>query len=265
MEFMLNISTSTRFKEAFIEFDRWKLYFKGLGVTLQIALLAILIGVAIGVFFAMIKYVNKKTKKLKILNSIADLYILIVRGTPVVLQMLIMYTVVFVSSLQYEGMEIIAGGLTFGLNSAAYVAEIVRAGFESIDDGQMEAGRSLGMTTSQTMKKIITPQAIRNVMPPLFNEFIVLVKETAIVGFVGVKDLGKIPNDITGITLDRLPPLLIAAAFYLVVVLFLTAILKLIEKKFSKSDRTPIKISRFDKTYLNKFLNSLKKNSKEDK
>ena len=222
-----------RFYKAFLFDDRYKLYFKGLENTLLIALIATLIGVAIGIILAMVNYVNRKTGKLKFLSAIANTYIMIIRGTPVVLQLFIMYFVVFVSSDN----GIMIGSFTFGLNSGAYVAEIVRAGFESVDYGQMEAGRSLGMSTGQTMIKVITPQAVRNVMPPLFNEFITLVKETAIVGYVGIMDLGKVPGLIQSRTFDYLFPLLISAVMYLIIVMALTGILKIIEKKMSKSDR----------------------------
>lgn len=222
-----------RFYKSFFVQDRWKMYFEGLGNTIIIALIATLIGTTIGVLFAMIKYVNKRSGKLKILNKIADVYITIIRGTPVVLQLMILYFIVF--SGWNNGIMI--GAITFGLNSGAYVAEIARAGFESVDDGQMEAGRSLGMSTWQTMYHIIIPQAIRNCLPPLFNEFITLVKETAIVGYVGIMDLGKIPGLIQSRTFDYLFPLLIAALLYLAVVMILTKILHLIEKHFAKSDR----------------------------
>ena len=222
-----------RFDNSFLEQDRWKMYFEGLGNTLIIAFIATLIGTTIGVMFAMIKYVNKRTGKLKVLNTIASVYITIIRGTPVVLQLMILYFIVF------SGWDngILIGSITFGLNSGAYVAEIARAGFESVDDGQMEAGRSLGMSTGQTMFHIIIPQAIRNCLPPLFNEFITLVKETAIVGYVGIMDLGKIPGLIQSRTFDYLFPLLIAAILYLIVVMALTKILHIIEKHFAKADR----------------------------
>lgn len=227
------ITLWNRFDKSFLEQDRWKMYFEGLGNTLIIAFIATLIGTTIGVIFAMIKYVNKRTDKLKILNKIANVYITVIRGTPVVLQLMILYFIVF------SGWDngILIGAITFGLNSGAYVAEIARAGFESVDDGQMEAGRSLGMSTWQTMRHVIIPQAIRNCLPPLFNEFITLVKETAIVGYVGIMDLGKIPGLIQSRTFDYLFPLLIAALLYLAVVMVLTKILHVIEKRFSKSDR----------------------------
>lgn len=228
------MSVYDKFNRAFFVQDRWKMYLEGLGNTIIIALIATLIGTTIGVIFAMIKYINKKSGKLKILSKIVNLYITIVRGTPVVLQLMILYFIVF------SGWDngIMIGAITFGLNSGAYVAEIARAGFESVDDGQMEAGRSLGMSTWQTMYHIIIPQAIRNCLPPLFNEFITLVKETAIVGYVGIMDLGKIPGLIQSRTFDYLFPLVIAAVLYLAVVMVLTKILHIIEKRFAKSDRT---------------------------
>lgn len=233
MNSVLSATFQERLYKAFIYDDRYKLYFKGLGNTLLIALFATLIGVAIGVTLAMIVYVNKKTGKLKVLSLIAKTYIMIIRGTPVVLQLFIMYFVVLASSDN----GLLIGALTFGLNSGAYVAEIVRAGFESVDYGQMEAGRSLGLSTGQTLLRVVTPQAVRNVMPPLFNEFITLVKETAIVGYVGILDLGKVPGLIQSRTFDYLFPLLIAAIMYLAIVMGLTGILKLIEKQMAKTDR----------------------------
>lgn len=238
-------SVATRFDKAFFVEDRWKLYLEGLGNTILIALMATVIGVVLGVLFAVVNYVNKKTGKLKPLSVISNIYITIVRGTPVVLQLMIMYFVVFVSwnfevtvgSVELFDSSLLIGAITFGLNSAAYVAEIARAGFEAVDDGQREAGRSLGLSNVQTMWYIIVPQAMRNSLPPLFNEFITLVKETAIIGYLGVYDLGKIPGLIQSRTFDYLPPLMIAAVMYLVVVMILTAILRVLEKKFAKSDR----------------------------
>lgn len=222
-----------RFEKAFFVQDRWKMYLEGLGNTLLIALIAACIGILIGVTIAMLKYINKRTGKLKIVAKVCDFYITLVRGTPVVLQLMILYFIVFA----FWDNGIMIGAITFGLNSGAYVAEIARAGFESVDDGQMEAGRSLGLSTWQTMRAIIIPQAVRNCLPPLFNEFIMLVKETAIVGYVGIYDLGKIPGLIQSRTFDYLFPLLIAAALYLVVVLALTKVLHVIEKKMARSDR----------------------------
>lgn len=232
------ISIWNKFGRAFLAENRWKLYLEGLGNTLIIALLAAIIGIVIGVIFAVINYVNKKTGKLKVLKTISQVYVTLVRGTPVVLQLMILYFVVFSS---WDN-GIMIGAITFGLNSAAYVAEIARAGFEAVDDGQREAGRALGLSTAQTMRYIIVPQALRNCLPPLFNEFITLVKETAIVGYVGIYDLGKIPGLIQSRTFDYLFPLLIAAVMYLAVVLVLTAILHALEKKLAKSDRVQISV-----------------------
>ena len=222
-----------RFYKAFFFQDRWLLYLEGLGNTIIIALIATLIGTVIGVSFAMVKYINKKSGRLKFLSKVINVYITVIRGTPVVLQLMILYFIVF------SGWDngILIGSITFGLNSSAYVAEIARSGFESVDDGQMEAGRSLGLSTWQTMYHIISPQAIKNCLPPLFNEFITLVKETAIVGYVGIMDLGKIPGLIQSRTFDYLFPLLIAAVLYLVIVMILTKILHVIENRFAKSDR----------------------------
>jgi len=209
------------------------MYLEGLGNTLLIALIAAAIGIAIGVTMAMVNYINKRTGKLKPLAAICRFYITLVRGTPVVLQLMILYFVVFA----FWDNGIMIGAITFGINSGAYVAEIARSGFESVDDGQMEAGRSLGLSTWQTMRSIIIPQAVRNCLPPLFNEFIMLVKETAIVGYVGIYDLGKIPGLIQSRTFDYLFPLLIAAVLYLVVVMALTRVLRIIERNLAKSDR----------------------------
>ncbi len=231
---LLSLSFITQFRRAFIEQDRWKMYLEGLGNTLIIAIVAAIIGVTIGVLFAMVAYVNKRTGKFKVLKVISDVYITIVRGTPVVLQLMILYFVVFAT---WDN-GIMIGAITFGLNSGAYVAEIARAGFESVDNGQMEAGRSLGLSTWQTMWHIIIPQAFKNCLPPLFNEFITLVKETAIVGYVGIRDLGKVPGIINSRTFDYLVPLLIAAIFYLVIVMILTKVLHIIEKRFGKAERS---------------------------
>lgn len=248
-----------KFYDAFIKFDRWELYLKGLKTTLIVALIAIIIGIVIGVVVAMVNYVNKKTGKLKVLNFITKIYVTVIRGTPVVLQMFIMFTVIFITqlgdlkigSVVWEGgADYLIGGLTFGLNSGAYVAEIIRAGFESVDDGQMEAGRSLGLSMGQTVRAVITPQAIRNVLPPLFNEFIILVKETSVLGYVGVMDLGRVPSIITSITFETMPPLIIVACMYLVLVLILTGILKLLEKYLSKSDRNFKRVNVRGKSFI---------------
>lgn len=230
-----------RFRSAFLDDDRWLLYFKGLQNTLLMSLLAVLIGIAFGVLLAVILYTKKKTGKLKILSAIANTYVTVIRGTPVVLQLFIMYFIVLASVKN----GIIVGAVTFGLNSAAYVSEVARAGLDSVDEGQMEAGRALGLSYPKTMIKIVLPQALRNMIPALFNEFIALVKETSVAGYVGITDLGKIPGLIQSRTFDYLFPLLFASLLYLVVVCFLTLIEKLLEKKFSKGDRNITDKKRF--------------------
>ena len=235
------LSVWTRFDRAFLVEDRWKLYLEGLGNTLLIALMATIIGVVLGIIFAVINYVNKKTGKLKPLSVIANIYITVVRGTPVVLQLMIMYFVVFVSwnfDVTVGGVELfdsslLIGAITFGLNSAAYVAEITRAGFEAVDDGQREAGRSLGLSTAQTMWYIIIPQAIKNILPALGNELIALLKETSVAGYVAVIDLTRAGNLIRNNTYDAVNPLMVVALTYLALVILLTNLLKRFEKRLA--------------------------------
>ncbi len=232
---LLNAKTlAERLRSAFVVDDRWQLYFQGLGNTLIMSFLAVLIGIALGFILAAVIFTAKKTGKGKILAAICNVYITVIRGTPVVLQLFIMYFIVLISVKN----GIIVGSITFGLNSAAYVAEVARAGLESVDEGQMEAGRSLGLSYTKTMIKIILPQAFRNIIPALFNEFIALVKETSVAGYVGILDLGKVPGLIQSRTFDYLFPLLFASLLYLVVVYLLTLVEKLIEKQLSKSDRS---------------------------
>lgn len=232
--FLLNAKTLTeRLRSAFAVDNRWQLYFRGLGNTLLMSLFAVAIGVVLGSILAMIVFTAKKTGKGKIPALVCNLYVTVIRGTPVVLQLFIMYFIVLVTVKS----GIVVGAVTFGLNSAAYVAEVARAGLESVDEGQMEAGRSLGLSYTKTMIKIILPQAFRNIIPALFNEFIALVKETSVAGYVGILDLGKVPGLIQSRTFDYLFPLLFASLLYLAVVYLLTLVEKFIEKTLSKSDR----------------------------
>ncbi len=238
---MMAKTLAERFRSAFVVEDRWKLYFEGLGNTLLMSFFAVLIGIVFGILLAVILYTNKRTGKLKILSFLSNLYVTVIRGTPVVLQLFIMYFLVLVSVKS----GILVGSVTFGLNSAAYVSEVARAGLESVDEGQMEAGRALGLSYTKTMVKIILPQAIRNMIPALFNEFIALVKETSVAGYVGIIDLGKIPGIIQSRTFDYLFPLLFASLLYLAVVCLLTVVEKYLEKKFSKGDRKLVYKKRF--------------------
>ena len=221
-----------KFTAAFITGDRWKLYFEGLGVTLEVSIAAALIGIVIGTFVALMKLSTKKNGKPTILSHIATIYIDIIRGTPSVLQVMIMYFAIMASCSS----GILVASITFGINSGAYVAEIIRAGILAVDKGQTEAGRSLGLSSAQTMRYIVLPQAFKNVLPPLCNEFIVLIKETAIVGYVGLSDLTRVAHQITTKTYDAFTPLIGAAVVYFVLIKILTKLLELLERRLRKSD-----------------------------
>ena len=183
------------FEMAFISGDRWKLYISGLGVTLEIAFFAAILGLLIGTVVALMKLSTRKNGKKTIWAFLANAYIDIIRGTPSVLQLLIMWFIILKSCKN----GVLVAVLSFGINSGAYVAEIVRAGILAVDKGQTEAGRSLGLSKAQTMIYIIIPQAIKNVLPPIGNEFIVLLKETAIVGYVSLTDLTRAANQISSL------------------------------------------------------------------
>ena len=202
---------ANKFQIAFLEGDRWKLYVNGLGVTLQVSLFAAILGVAIGTIVALMKLSVKKDGKRSVFSVIAQIYIDIIRGTPSVLQLLIMWFVVMKGSKN----GVLIAVLTFGINSGAYVSEIMRAGIQAVDHGQMEAGRSLGLSKGQTMRYIILPQAIKNVLPPIGNEFIVLLKETAIVGYVSLSDLTRTASQVSSRTFEAFMPLIGAAVIYL--------------------------------------------------
>lgn len=220
------------FEAAFITGDRWKLYMEGLGVTLQVAVFAAILGVFIGTVIAFMKLSVKRNGKKTILAVIANIYIDVIRGTPSVLQLMIMWFILFTSSKS----GVLVAVLSFGVNSGAYVAEIVRAGILAVDKGQMEAGRSLGLSKTQTMIHIIIPQAVKNVLPPIGNEFIVLLKETAIVGYVSLTDLTRAANQIASRTYDAFMPLIGAAVIYFVVIKILTILLGKFERRLRRSD-----------------------------
>ncbi len=222
------------FYRAFIEKDRYLAYLDGFRITLLVSFFAVMIGVLIGLVLAIIKYTTADKKGLQVLNKLANLYITIIRGTPVYVQLLIIYYIVFTSR---DASPMLAGIICFGINSSAYVAEIIRAGIEAVDRGQMEAGRSLGLGEFQTMVFIILPQAVKNILPALGNEFIVLIKETSIVGLIAVRDVTKAAQNVSGITYDFLTPLIIAAVMYLVAVIVLTKLLSMVERRLKKSDK----------------------------
>lgn len=229
----------------FIQKDRWKSLLTGLGNTLQITIFAALIGVAIGIVIAAIRTTydnNKENMKhnknigyyiLGFFNGISKIYLTVIRGTPVVVQLLIIYFIIFASSDN----DIMIATLAFGINSGAYVAEILRGGIMSIDKGQFEAGRSIGFNYVQTMYYIIIPQVLKNVLPTLLNEFIALLKETSVAGYVGVVDLTRAGNAIRGATFSAFMPLIAVALIYLIIVLVLTWIVGIIERRLRKSER----------------------------
>ncbi len=218
----------------FIEDDRYMYLVNGLKTTLTVTLFAVLIGIVLGFLVAVIRATYNKTKKLKILNFICNVYLTVIRGTPVVLQLMIIYYVVF-SSVNIS--KTLVAILAFGINSGAYVAEIIRGGIESIDNGQMEAGRSLGFSYVQTMRYIILPQVFRNVLPSLANEFIVLLKETSVAGYIALEDLTKGGDIIRSRTFEAMLPLFAVAIIYLVLVMIFTKLVQLLERRLRNSER----------------------------
>lgn len=222
----------TQFYQCFIDKDRWKLYLDGLGITLEVAVFAALIGLAIGIVIALMRLSRKENGKSTILSKIAGIYIDVIRGTPAVVQLLIMWFIIMKNAQN----GILVASLSFGINSGAYVAEIVRAGILAVDKGQTEAGRSLGLSGAQTMIYIIIPQAIKNVLPPICNEFITLIKETAIVGYVSLNDLTRVANQITSASYNAFMPLIIAAIIYLVIIKILTLLIGKLERRLRRSD-----------------------------
>lgn len=218
----------------FIDDDRWRYLFDGLWVTLAITLGAAVIGVIIGFLVAAIRTSYDKTGKLKVLNAICKFYLTITRGTPMLVQLLIIYFVIL-APLQLN--SIVVAIVAFGINSGAYVAEIVRSGIMSIDSGQFEASRSLGMTYGQTMINVILPQAFKNILPALLNEIIALLKETSIAGYIAIQDLTKGGYIILGRTFSAFMPLIAVALIYLVLVLGMTKFTSVIERRLRASDR----------------------------
>lgn len=226
----------------FIDGDRWEWLVEGLFVTLQVTLFSVLLGIVLGVVLALIRSthdtnistINNPIARnlLKFANTIAKIYLTVIRGTPVVVQLMLIYYVILVS----VDSKVLVASLAFGINSGAYVAEIVRSGIMSIDKGQFEAGRSLGLSYTQTMTKIIIPQALKNVLPALANEFIVLLKETSVSGYVALQDLTKAGDLIRSRTYSAFMPLIAVALIYLVLVLFFTKLVEILERRLRNSD-----------------------------
>ena len=222
-----------KFYTNFIADDRWRYIWDGLGVTLQVTFFAVLIGIALGFLVAVIRSTCDKTGKLKILDFICRIYLTVIRGTPVVVQLLIIYFVIFGSS---DISKVIVAVMAFGLHSGAIVAEIFRSGIMSVDNGQFEAGRSLGFNYVQTMVYIVMPQAFKNVLPALGNEFIVLLKETSVSGYIALQDLTKGGDIIRSRTYDAFMPLIAVALIYLVMVMIFTKLVNMLERRLRNSD-----------------------------
>ena len=225
------------FHQTFVEANRWSALLKGIGVTLEITALALVLGVVLGILVAIIRSSHdqiseqhQKNGLLSAANAVCKFYLTVARGTPVMVQLLIMYFVIMASSTN----KIMVATLTFGINSGAYVAEIIRSGIMSIDKGQTEAGRSLGLSYVGTMRHIIVPQAIKNILPALGNEFIALLKETSIVNVVGMVDITKWAIQVQGRTYQAFMPYVGIAVVYLLMVIGLSKLVNLLEKRLNR-------------------------------
>ncbi len=232
-------SLAPRLHRAFIEGDRWRLYLKGLGATLEMTVLALCIGIVLGVAVAVIRTAHDQQRIgqhnpiLSILSGVCQVYTTILRGTPMMVQLLIWAFVIFKSSRNM----IMVGTIGLGINSGAYVAEIVRGGLMSVDAGQSEAGRSLGLNYFDTMRFIVIPQAFKNILPSLGNEFITLFKDTSLVQAIGGAELAYYAKTIGGNTFDYMPPLIGIAVMYLVIVIVFTWLQGKLERRLRQSDR----------------------------
>ncbi len=217
----------------FIDDNRWRYITDGLKITLLVTVFAVLIGVVLGFLIAIVRTTHDKTGKLKILNAICKVYLTVIRGTPVVVQLMIIYFIIFGS---VDISKVVVAIVAFGINSGAYVAEIFRSGIMSIDNGQFEAGRSLGFNYTQTMMYIVMPQAFKNVLPTLCNEFISLLKETSVSGYIALQDLTKGGDIIRSRTYDAFMPLIAVALIYLAMVMIFTKLVSLLERRLRNSD-----------------------------
>ena len=217
----------------FIDDNRWRYITDGLKITLLVTVFAVLIGVVLGFLIAIVRTTHDKTGKLKILNAICKVYLTVIRGTPVVVQLMIIYFIIFGS---VDISNLLINKKKFGINSGAYVAEIFRSGIMSIDNGQFEAGRSLGFNYAQTMMYIVMPQAFKNVLPTLCNEFISLLKETSVSGYIALQDLTKGGDIIRSRTYDAFMPLIAVALIYLAMVMIFTKLVSLLERRLRNSD-----------------------------
>ena len=220
------------FYKSVIYDNRYLYILEGFVNTIFIALGALVIGIVFGLLIALVRDSNEKNGKFKVLNYIVKLYVNIIRGTPMLLQLMIMYYVMFKS---VDINPVLVGVLAFGLNSSAYVAEIIRAGIQSVDGGQLEAALSLGFGYSQSMRFVVMPQAIKNVMPALGNEFITLIKETSVAGYIGIRELTKASDIIASRTYNYFFPLIITALIYLLLTTLLSKLLLMFERKMKNA------------------------------
>ena len=230
--------TFMRFYRAWFEADRWQSYFKGLGVTLQVTVIALLIGIVLGVLVAVVRVAHdqqygKRNFFLGMANAICKAYVTIIRGTPMTVQLLIWGLVIFASSREFN----LVGALGLGINSGAYVAEIIRGGLMSLDPGQAEAGRSLGLGYTDTMRFIVIPQAFKAILPALGNEFIILLKDTSLLTVIAGKEIVYFAKSIGAGTYDYMFPLLITAVMYLIMVLAFSWLQSKLERRLRESDR----------------------------
>ena len=227
-----------KFYQAFLENDRYIQYFKGVGTTLYVTVLALALGILLGTIVALVRTAHDqqgshKNVILGIFNFIFRIYVTVIRGTPMMVQLLIMAMVVFASSRNFT----LVGALTLGINSGAYVSEIIRGGLMAVDSGQMEAGRSLGLKYIPAMIHIIIPQAIKAVLPALGNEFIILLKDTSLITVIGGKELLYAAQGIITRTYEAMFPLFITAGIYLILVMIFTWLLGIFERRLRQSDR----------------------------
>lgn len=228
------LSLKEQFQQSFVKENRYQYILNGLKNTLIISFFAVLIGIVLGFLIAIVRATHDKTGKLTILNAICKLYLTIIRGTPTMVQLLIIYFVIFASM---DISKMFVAILAFGINSGAYVAEIIRGGIMALDNGQFEGARSLGLTHMQTMCYVVLPQTFKNTLPSLANEFIVLIKETSISGYIGLQDLTRGGDIIRGVTYQAFFPLIVVALIYLVLVVGLTAVVGKLERRLKKNER----------------------------
>ena len=220
------------FERDFLQADRYQYILEGLRVTIEVTLIGLVIGLLLGVLIGAITSLHQINGKLTLPNTVCRLYVTVIRGTPTTIQLLIIYFFVFASIALGQ---VIIAGIAFGLNSAAYIAEIIRAGINSVPKGQFEASNSLGLPTNVTMTSVILPQAFRNILPALCNEGITLLKETSICGYIGLMDLTRAGNIIRAQTFDAFLPLVIVALIYLAVVLVLSYLVRRLERRLGSN------------------------------